>query len=75
MRKRNKDYTCDRILCPFFKAHAPTVISCEGIIPDTSTQHYFRTKANRILHENIFCTARYRYCEVYRAINDKYEED
>jgi hypothetical protein len=75
VRKRNNDYSCDKITCPFFKAHAPTTISCEGVIPDTSTQQIFRTKASRILHENIFCAARFDYCEVYRATIKKYEED
>ena len=74
MRNRHQDHRAAEIKCPFFRGHTHLEISCEGITDDTSVKLMFQRKETRILHEDIFCMCRYQNCELYRAINEKYEE-
>lgn len=65
------------VRCPFFRGHchSPTVeIGCEGITDNTTLRLVFQTRAERDAHESIFCANKYHYCELYRAIYEKYDE-
>lgn len=67
---------CDRdAKCPFFCAHLKQQIICEGILPESRLWNNFSTPIEKEKQYKIFCCARYKYCEVYTAINKKYEEE
>lgn len=69
-------YGTEVIKCPFFKSHAKTVISCEGLTDDSVIRMVYRSSRGRELQENAFCAGRYEACEIYRAIVcAKYMED
>lgn len=63
------------IRCPFFRCHEPLVIGCEGITDDSMIRLVFESRNGRDLQENIFCKDKFHYCELYRAIYAKYEEE
>lgn len=74
MRKKTRG---DEVLikCPFFRAHSGRAIGCEGITDDCTIMINFHGKAARDQHEEIFCRNRFHYCEIYRAVYQKYEID
>jgi len=74
MKEKSSHGTAE-VLCPFFRAHSPLEIGCEGITDSTVIKLIFSGKKERDLHESIFCAMHYRNCELYRAIMEKYEED
>ena len=70
-------------LCPFFitsgKQHLSGVqvrdyIKCEGITNDCAIDLVFQTKDKRDQYRKTFCDSRYRSCEIYKALEKKYEE-
>lgn len=63
----------ERILCPFFRCHNSTEIGCEGITEGSSIRLVFRNAAGQAQQEQIFCGGDYAKCELFRAINEKYE--
>lgn len=72
---RNKTLLgASRIICPFFRHHAPTQIGCEGITEHCVINIVFDSKAARDQQEKIFCEDRFKWCEIYRAIAEKYED-
>lgn len=75
MRNRQWDFRSVSIKCPFFRGHTPTEIGCEGITETTLLKLIFPNRAERDKHEDIFCMCRFENCELYRAINEKYEEE
>ena len=60
--------------CPFFKSSGKRKISCEGITEDCTTNLTFISEQKRNLHRNVFCDARYKYCEIFKMLLEKYEE-
>lgn len=73
--RRKTSFGTEEIRCPFFRKHEPRVIGCEGITDDSFIRLVFETVDGRNKQEEIFCKNRYHYCEIYRAIYSKYEED
>ena len=65
------------VYCPFFKAEYDTVISCESPIPDTRRIDVrFLSRKSQNFHYLTYCSSEnYRYCEIYRAVMEKYEEN
>lgn len=74
MRNRQCDHRSAQIRCPFFRGHTPTEVGCEGITEDTLLKLIFPCRAARDRHEDIFCMVHFEKCELYRAINEQYEE-
>lgn len=74
MRNRHVDFRSASVKCPFFRGHTPTEIGCEGITDESVLKLIFPTRSARDRHEDIFCICRYDYCELYRAINTKYDD-
>jgi hypothetical protein len=60
--------------CPFFLSSGKRKISCEGITDDCTTNLTFVSQQKRDLHRNIFCNAKFRYCEIYKMLEEKYED-
>lgn len=74
MRNRQCDFRSAAVKCPFFRGHTPTEVGCEGITDDTLLKLIFANRTARDRHEDIFCMAAYEKCELFRAINEQYEE-
>lgn len=69
--------------CPFFissgKQHTSGVkitdyIKCEGITDDCAIELVFVSKDKRDIYRKLFCDSRYKSCEIYKALEKKYEE-
>lgn len=60
--------------CPFFLSSGKKKISCEGITDGCTTNLTFISQQKRNLHRKIFCDARYKNCEIFRMLEEKYEE-
>jgi hypothetical protein len=69
--------TSAEIECPFYRYHSKGRITCEGVIPDTSTTTNFQCRWNNWLTQlRVFCSDKEtcQKCEVYMAIwKAKYE--
>ena len=64
------------ILCPFRRSHSNQTLCCEGPTDDCTVTLNFNDAGKRILHQKIFCSARYQCCEIYRMVMEaKYEEE
>lgn len=63
------------VLCPFFLSSGKRKISCEGITDDCTITLNFSSQEKRNLQRRIFCDDKYKCCEIYRMLREKYEED
>jgi len=64
------------ILCPFRRSHTGKTLCCEGPIDGCTVTLTFTDPAQRVLHQKIFCRARYQCCEIFRMVMEaKYEEE
>ncbi len=61
-------------VCPFFRASDKRKITCEGITDKCIINLEFKNGAERDLHRKVFCDAKYKNCEMYRAIEEKYKD-
>ena len=61
-------------ICPFFKRSTEKRISCEGITDGCLTHIEFNSRNKKKMHRKIFCDRKYENCEVYRMLEDKYNE-
>lgn len=61
--------------CPFFCAHLRQSIICESPIPDSRVKINFASVDGKDKQYRIFCCQRYKNCELYRAVNERYEDD
>ncbi len=65
-----------RVECPFYRSDdGKGKIICEGLTDDSSLILSFRKRISYERHMDNFCCRRYKYCELYGAINRKYEEE
>ena len=62
------------IICPFYKEHIKCQISCEGITDDSLIKLWFNSPKAKAFHQEVYCENRYKYCEIYRMLEKKYEE-
>lgn len=62
------------IKCPFFKELAARSISCEGLTDDSIIKLWFNSPKSKDLHVEVFCQNKYKNCELYRMLVEKYEE-
>lgn len=60
--------------CPFFKSSGKRKITCEGITDDCVTCLTFVSQHKRNLHREVFCDARYKNCEIFKMLLEKYED-
>lgn len=62
--------------CPFFLFGGRKSVGCEGITEDCFIKLVFKSEDKKKVHEKIFCTERYKNCEIYRMLmREKYEEE
>lgn len=62
------------VKCPFFKKEEGIVITCEGIVDNSSIKLCFTYKAQKNLQSKTFCQKDYQKCEVYRMLMEKYDD-
>lgn len=62
-------------ICPYFHSSNKRKISCEGITDGCTTTLEFESQEKRNMHRRIFCDAKYKNCEIYRMLEEKYEEE
>ena len=67
------NYDERKIRCPFFVTMAKQSISCEGITDDSIIKLIFSSPKGMKLHRSVFCGEKYECCEIYRALEEKYE--
>jgi len=60
--------------CPFYRSSDALKIVCEGITDDCTMHLIFNARKKRNLHRELFCDARYQYCEIYRMLEEKYAD-
>lgn len=60
--------------CPFFLASGKRSISCEGITDTCTVKVEFKNGAERNLHRKVFCDEKYKNCELYQVIEEKYKD-
>lgn len=58
--------------CPYFRTSGKKDIVCEGITDGCTMVLKFKTENDRDKHREIFCNAKYGYCEMCRMLNGKY---
>ncbi len=61
--------------CPFFQFAGRKSVGCEGITDDCFVRLVFNSESKKKEQQKIFCNARYKNCEIYRMLMNKYEED
>lgn len=63
------------VRCPFYKYDdGKKRITCEGIVEDSCLALIYRNKEAFAMQIRSFCCEHYENCEVFRLLNDKYEE-
>lgn len=60
--------------CPYFRSSDKREITCEGIADGCITALKFESQKKRNLHRSVFCDAKYKNCEIFRMLEEKYEE-
>lgn len=60
--------------CPFFLRSKKKRIVCEGFIDGSTLKIDFDTQDCRNLHRKAFCDSKYQYCEIYRMLEEVYDE-
>ena len=64
------------ITCPFYVSdNGKNTLICEGVIPGVNDHCVFERKSDFLLQVRTFCCGRNEYCERYRAIREKYDEE
>ena len=64
------------IRCPYYKwDNGKNRISCEGIIPDSQIQNFFRRPTDLAAQVRVFCTGCYEKCEVAAGLEKRYKEE
>lgn len=74
MSKITSNYEDSRAICPFYKASDAKRISCEGFVEGSVIIQSFASKDRRDKQKRIFCDSKYKNCEVYRLLEEKYDE-
>lgn len=62
------------VKCPFFLSSGKRKVSCEGITDDCTISLNFITRDKKRLHCEIFCNEHFKNCEIYRMLEEKYED-
>jgi hypothetical protein len=60
--------------CPYFRESSKKKIFCEGITDDCFLSLTFISEPKRALQRRLFCDAKYENCEIYRMLEEKYED-
>lgn len=67
-----------RVICPFYKydekPNGIFRIVCEGLVDDSSIVLAYKRKNDFYIQLGTFCCQNFDRCEIYRAINEKYED-
>ena len=64
------------IRCPYYKwGNGKNRISCEGIIPDSQIQNFFRRPTDLAAQVRIVWTGCYEKCEVAAVLEQRYKEE
>lgn len=74
MSKISSSYEDATAICPFYKASDARRISCEGVTDGSVIIQSYVSKDKRDKQKRIFCDKAYKNCEIYRMLEEKYEE-
>ena len=70
----NRRYKEDEhVVCPFYKRECDIEIKCEGVVSEIIS-NWFRTKASKEEHKELYCMNNFRRCELCEALENKYGE-
>ena len=59
------------VKCPFYhRDDSRSMLTCEGIVEDSTLKWIFKYKKDLKKQMNIFCCDCYKNCEVYRMLMD-----
>lgn len=62
------------VKCPFYSSDdGKSRVRCEGICDESSLSINFRRKSDFVKQMDVFCCDRYKNCEVYCIVKQKYE--
>ncbi len=61
-------------VCPYFKGSGERKVICEGITDECKTILAFNSRETRDNHRKLFCDHKYKNCEIYRAVEEKYDD-
>jgi hypothetical protein len=61
-------------VCPYFNGGSERKIMCEGITDGCTTILDFKNRELRNKHRELFCNRKYKNCEVYRMLEEKYDD-
>lgn len=67
-------FDCANVQCPFFRTIRNRDILCEGITDDCITVIRFKTYSKMRKHCDAYCSDKYKYCEIERMLNAKYDD-
>lgn len=62
-------------ICPFFLSGDKKRITCEGLIDRSRCINRFDYSKDREQYRSKYCDKHYEQCRIYRALNQKYEEE
>lgn len=63
------------VQCPFYKwDDGKKRITCEGLTDDSSLALIYHRNADYEQQLDVFCCEHYNMCEIYRLLNEKYNE-
>jgi len=72
MASRRSQY----VKCPFYKTDEPLRIKCEGFCEGIINAHLiFGLRQACQDYIDLYCNEEYEKCRLYRAVNEKYEEE
>ena len=74
-RIRVSTYDDVNAICPFFLSGDKQRITCEGLIDRSRCINRFDYSKDREQYRSKYCDKHYEQCRIYRALNQKYEEE
>ena len=60
------------VKCPFYLSELKTTLRCEGVINNTTTVNYFRSKEEFAEYHKKFCENDYKNCRYAKLISERY---
>lgn len=64
------------VKCPFFRYAEDKIrrITCEGITDASTLAQTFVSREDYLREIEIHCAGKYRYCEIYTMLMEKYDD-
>lgn len=68
------EYYSVNVKCPFYKGEKGVKLICEGLDKECNIHHQYQEKERKRERVERYCSDRYTECELYRALERKYEK-